>query len=141
MRYIQGYITCAENNLAGCLAKMQNQYGFISKDTNWNDYNNSQDARARYDTMWPRSIGAACTTNIEQCEETGKWLMNVELTQWHVDALVSVPTTPVFEFSYAGELDEDGEEVPAPTFKRKTPAPEGEVWDGTYFDVIICRQQ
>ena len=141
MRYIQGYIVCAENNLAGCLAKMQNQYGLISKDTNWNDYNNSPDAKARYDGMWPRSIGDSHTTNIEQCAETKRWLMNVGLTQAQIDSLKDTPPTPVFDFSYAGELDEQGEVIPAPTFKRKTPIPEGETWDGTYFAVTICRQQ
>ena len=141
MIYIEGYITCAENNLAGCLAKMQNQYGLISKDTNWNEYNNSQDAKTRYDGMWPRSIGDSYTTNIEQCEETVQWYMNVDLTQVQVDSLKEVPTTPVFAFSYEGELDAQGEPVPAPTFKRRTPVPEGGEWDGTYFDVTICRQQ
>lgn len=140
MNYIQGYIVCAENNLTGCLAKMQNQYGLISKDTDWNTYHNTVDAHAHYGTMWPKSIGAANTTNIEQCAETGNWLMNVELTQEQVDDLKNVPTTPVFDFSYAGELDEQGEVIPTPTFKRKIMDIDN-VWTGEYFDVTICRQQ
>ena len=141
MNYIQGYVVCAENNLAGCLAKMQNQYALLSKETDWNEYTNSTDAKARYDSMHPHSVGDAWTTNIEQCAKTGKWYMNVDLTQWHADALLSVPTTPVFEFSYYGQLDEQGEVVPDPMFKRKTPEPEGGVWDGTFYDVTICRKQ
>jgi hypothetical protein len=136
---IQGYVVCNENNLNGCLAKMEHQYGLISKNTNWSEYHNSQDAKARYDDLHPRSIGDRWTTDIEQCAETGRWFMNIEVTQEQVDELIDVPTTPVFAFTYKGELDEEGEEIPAPTFMVAVNDDDGNFVE--FRTQTICRQQ
>jgi hypothetical protein len=138
---IRGYIECAENNLSGCFARMQNQYGIISKGTDWNKYHNSHDAKEKYNSIHPRSIGDLWTTRIEQCEETGKWLMNILLTDEQVARLKEVPTTPVFSFQYEGELDSDGEPLPTPTFKVKImDESEPPVWTGNYRDQTVCKQ-
>lgn len=136
---IQGYIKTKEQTLTACLQKMQNQYDLISPDTNWNDYNNPGEAHGRWTALWPRCMGDASGTKMNQCEETGDYLFNIELTNEQLERLIDVPTTPVFDFQYEGELDEHGERLLPPTFKRKVII--NDVWTGGYFDVTITRMQ
>jgi hypothetical protein len=65
--------------------------------------------------------------------------MNVYVTQEQLEELISVPTTPVFAFTYKGELDDQGEEIPAPEFMVAVNDDDGNFVE--FRPQTICRQQ
>jgi hypothetical protein len=136
----QGFFKTKSNTLNAFLKKMQNQYGLISKDTDWDNYNSDAESYERWQEMWPLSIGSGFSTKIEQDEETGDYHMNAQLSDEEI-ARLPQNDTPVFWFQYEGERedpqDPESPLLPVPTYKVENRDEDGNPL-GTFYDRTGC---
>jgi hypothetical protein len=108
-----------------------NQYGLIAP-VDYNEDNTSAKSKVSFNSQWPKSMGVAFSTKLEQDQQDGDYVFNLMLTQEEVDRMPR-NDNPNFVFQYEGELDSEGEPFPTPTFKVKImDGSEPPVWTGDY---------
>jgi hypothetical protein len=106
----------------------------------YNEDTTSDQSKANFNSHWPKSMGQAFSTKLEQDQEDGDYVFNLMLTQEEVDSMPR-NDNPNFVSQYEGELDSEGEPLPTPTFKVKImDGSEPPVWTGDYRDQTVCRQ-
>jgi hypothetical protein len=118
-----------------------NQYGIIEpEDADYGGDTTSDQSKANFNSHWPKSMGQAFSTKLEQDQEDGDYVFNLMLTQEEVDRMPK-NDNPNFVFQYEGELDSEDEPLPTPTFKVKImDDSEPPVWTGNYREQTICKQ-
>jgi hypothetical protein len=109
-----------------------NQYGLIAP-VDYNEDNTSAQSKANFNSQWPKSMGEAFSTKLEQDQKDGDYVFNLMLNQEEVDGMPR-NDNPNFVFQYEGELDSEGEPLPTPTFKVEIDVP------GTYREQTVCKQ-
>ena len=131
----RGYYRTA--NLNACLKRLMNQYGLIAP-VDYNEDNTSAQSKASFNSQWPKSMGEAFSTKLEQDQQDGDYVFNLMLTQEEADRMPR-NDNPNFTFQWEGELDGEGEPLPAPTFMVEDRDIGGNSLE-TYHPQTICRQ-
>ena len=130
----QGYYRTG--NLNACMKRLVNQYHIINVEHDYNDDANSAATKGSYNSRWPHGIGDAFGTVLELDEQDGDYVFNIQLTQEQVDSMPK-SDNPNFTFQYEGELDEQGEPLPLPTYMVEDRDAEG-LPIGTFTPRDIC---
>lgn len=125
-------------NLTSCLKRLVSQYNILDSDHDFDADVDDETSRQYYNSVWPHSMGIGFSTKVEQCELTGAYCFNLQLTDEQVESLPD-NDNPNFTFQYAGELNGEGVPLPLPTFMVEDIDING-VGLGTYHEQTICIQ-
>jgi hypothetical protein len=132
---INCYIKNEVGSINSVLKRMQN-LGITFDDTDYKTLN-EEETRGIFLDAHPRAKNGWYYTKYQTDAETGALWFTVEVPK---SVTMGFPRNdnPHFSVQCDGErVDPDDPEsplLPHPTFKQKTSPPEGEVWDGTYYD-------
>jgi hypothetical protein len=133
----------SSRNLRQMLIALQNSHELRHRDIDWSTLPDDRESRRRFRLHHPRALGEGYSTNIQQCEETGRYFINVMMTVRQIRSLKDNPITGVRVQRSDARVDRNDPESPLrplPVLMRKIYDLEN-VWTGEYSEETICIQR